>query len=229
MTKDISLVDGYGNLIKSESDILHTGDLDEVFDESVKEIFCVDTSWSMEEPINKGERTYKIELLKKAVEHYINNKMDKNTEKHMGLVKFDSEAAVCCGLSNDKQVLLNRVESLFARGSTNMADGLTLALQILGGLERQWTPRIILISDGQPQQRDRVWQVLDPKKGTNLIVDVIYIGAYADDFYRKFMKQIAAQHNGVYEEITNEAEFETKFLKVAERPLLSAGNPLLEE
>ena len=46
-----------------------------------------------------------------------------------------------------------------------------------------------------------------------------------DASYVEFMKKIASMTGGIFEQITSEKEFETKFLKVATRPLLAAGNP----
>lgn len=165
----------------------------------------------------------KINLLKKALERYIQDRFQKNPDSMLGLVSFESSAHVLIEMTNDEKELVRQVENIWTGGSTNMAMGMYRAINLIGRSKKNWIPRIVLMSDGAADNQDDVVDVISQYQDKRIIIDCIYIGAGGNDIYIEFLKQIAERTGGIFEQITSESEFEQKFLKVANRKLLGTG------
>ncbi len=203
-------------------------DFGELSDSCQMNVFALDVSGSMQSSIDsEGRGIQKIELLKKALERYINHRFEKHPDSRVGLVAFESHIHVMIEITDDVNELITEARGLTAGGSTAMHKGLQRAISMLNKNKGTHIPRIILISDGAPDSQEAVVDVIQQHRETRIIVDCIYIGATSewDSHYVEFMKKIADMTGGIFEQITSEKEFETKFLKVANRPLLAAGNP----
>jgi Mg-chelatase subunit ChlD len=193
--------------------------------------FLVDESGSMLDRIHGHESKNKMDLLKFCLERYIRRRFQKNPKSRVSLVAFESVARELVPLTDNEKEIIAAVQKLRPKRSTRMDEGLELAIKGLHAASEDWIPRIVLISDGAPDSMEAVVDVMDQYRDTRIIIDAIYIGE-VDNYnamYVEFMKEIAQRTGGVFETINNEATFEQKFLKVAERPLLGAGNPKQEK
>ena len=205
-------------------------DFGELSDSTQMNVFALDVSGSMQagvDPENRRGGMQKIELLKKALERYINHRFEKHPDSRVGLVAFESYIHVLIEVTDNVEELLAEARGLTAGGGTAMHKGLQRAISMLAKNKGTHIPRIILISDGAPDSPEAVADVLSQHRDKRVIVDCIYIGATSewDATYVDFMKKIADMTGGIFEQITSEKEFETKFLQVANRPLLGAGTP----
>lgn len=218
-----------GQDAKSAEDAVGDGlDFGELQDSTQMNVFTLDVSGSMEATVtDDGIGMKKIDLLKKALERYINNRFQKHPDSRVGLVAFESNVHVMIEITDDVNELIVEARGLTAGGSTAMHKGLTRAIQMLDANKGSYIPRIILISDGAPDNQDLVVDVINQHREKRIIVDCIYIGESSehDQYYIDFMKNIARITGGIFEQIRSEKEFELKFLKVANRPLLGAGDP----
>ena len=228
------IYDAYNKPIKSDpNDLISQGamDFDAMVSNFVLHVFCVDNSGSMWCPINDGERITKMELLKKAAtkyveHHYAEQKEREGDQSRMALINFETEASIRVPLTDNEMDITSSIQELQAMGSTNMASAMRLALDMLKQHDNEWfLPRIILISDGQPDSQDRVVDVVESHANQRVTIDCIYIGKDTEyqKSYVQFMKELARITDGMFEMITSAAEFEQKFLKVAERKLLGPG------
>ncbi len=75
-----------------------------------------------------------------------------DTENKVALVKFNSEATILSGFSNDKTAMLEMIDSIDIAGCTNYFDGLLKAEEVLEGYEREEDRELILLflTDGYP-------------------------------------------------------------------------------
>ena len=230
MTKDESLIVIPGQDAKDAQSAIaeEAFDFGETQSELQMNVFALDVSGSMQSSVSaEGHGMQKIELLKKALERYINQRFQKHPSSRVGLVAFESYIHVLIEITDNEQELIAEARGLTAGGGTAMHKGLTRAISMLDKNKGSYIPRIILISDGAPDSPEAVVDVIESNKEKRIIVDCIYIGERTeyDSNYIDFMKNIAKITGGIFEHITSEKEFEQKFLKVADRPLLGAGTP----
>ncbi len=70
----------------------------------------------------------------------------------IALVTFETNSEILSDFTNDKDALLELIENIYAIGGTNYNQGLTKALEILDGYERQNNRELILLflTDGYP-------------------------------------------------------------------------------
>lgn len=206
-------------------------DFSEFLDDIEQTVFLCDTSGSMSSPINAGEQTTKIELLKKSLDRYLERRFQKNAHSRVGLVAFETSVHVLVEITDNEAEIRKAVKGLHPMGSTRMHKGLQRAINLLKKTSRSWIPRIVLISDGMPDSQQAVVDVMDQYQHLRIVVDAIYIGPQSewDSVYVEFMRQLAIRTGGVFEMITGEADFQQKFLKVAERLLIGAGKPGKDE
>lgn len=223
---------------KTDEELILGGalDLDELADNIEQTVFLLDVSGSMRDPLDCDEYGYstsrdpentKIEMLKKALKRYIQTRFKKNPQSRVGMVVFHSRVNVVIDITDDEQELLLKASTLTVGGSTAMDRGLERAISLLKKSSKSWIPRIVLISDGMPDSQERVVNVIQNHQGTRIIIDTLYIGTITPrlETYVQFMREIAERTGGVFEHIANSKEFEQKFLQVANRPLLGAGQP----
>ena len=109
-------------------------------------ICIVDVSGSMDWSENK------IELVKDSLKYLVNLM---NEEDNLALVTFDSTARIINGLtqmtSENKTILLKKIDNLYADGGTNIYQGLLKALSLITNdfSNGQRIVSMILLSDGQ--------------------------------------------------------------------------------
>lgn len=225
---------------KTPEDLILDGalDLDELVDNIEQTVFLLDISssmngyitsddWSWDDP--PGSRETKISLLKKALSRYIRTRFEKKPDSRVGMVAFETNVHVLVDITDDEQELLRRAETLRGRGTTKMDKGLARAIGLLKKSSKSWIPRIVLISDGAPDNQKAVVRVIENNKHLRIIIDALYIGSEdeRDNMYIQFMRELAERTGGVFEQIASEEEFEAKLLGVANRPLLGAAKPQL--
>jgi hypothetical protein len=244
------ILDSQGNPVEKTLEEMIMGssgvDLGEMSQQHAMTVFLVDCSGSMNAYLDSGawdpnlgrytgrtaQSKTKLELMKKMVYKYIKNRFARNENSRLGLVKFESYADIIVEICSDEDELLSMVQGLQSGGSTQMAAGLRASIGLLKKAHGLGIPRIVLISDGVADSREDVIQAIEEEKDYVLTIDSIYIGREADHVWLEFMEKLAKITGGTFEKIENEQEFETKFLKAVNHPLLTSGrlgNALLED
>ena len=225
---------------KTTEDLILSGalDLGELVDNIEQTVFCLDISGSMAASVsgswNTGpEDPPKIKLLKKSLERYISNRFQKNPDSRVGLVAFESRVHMLIDITDDERALLKKAAALKPMGSTRMDKGLKKSILLLKKSSKNWIPRIVVISDGAPDSRSKVVEVIENNKNLRIIIDALYIGQENESWgglmHIEFMRELAERTGGVFEHISSKEEFDTKFLAVANRSLLTAGVPESKE
>jgi Ca-activated chloride channel family protein len=152
-------------------------------------VLLLDTSGSME-----GDS---IEALRKAA-HDLVDKMAPHD--HLAVITFDSTAQVVIPsteLTPDARVAaLDKIDSLKARGTTDMSDGLALALQqAAAGRVANSIDRIVLLGDGVPNDPAPLPTLIDQARAARISITTLGLGI---DFDEGLLGQMAMRTGGVY-------------------------------
>ena len=212
-----------------EQAILETGigSLEDFFDNFQYLCFVLDGSGSMSSPMMNGE-TPKFQLQKKVVLKYADDKIGvKAIGMKIGIVEFSDRAEVRLDGCSDLSTIRAAIARIYnIGGGTHAARGLKSAMAMLRkgrkGSE-ELIPRIILTSDGAVHDLYDCYECAEAAKKSEIVIDTIYIGEPDDLTHNEQLRRISEITGGVHEMITNEAEFEQKFLKVAARQI-TAGS-----
>ena len=130
----------------------------------------------------------------------------------MNLVTFDNTASLECNLSQSKYLVMNLVEGVEAEGGTNIASGLSVALDSLRAAAG--TRVVILLSDGydQSSSRSALEGILAEAAAADVVVytiglegcDESYLESIANRTGGQFiMAANTTQLNKIYREIQN--------------------------
>jgi len=145
------------------------------------------------------------EYMKKSFLSLLNKvKLSEETVK-IGVVTFATNAVLDSPLSNDKKSLQVAISNIYhSSGSTNMVDGLQLAVNELVNNGRPGFRKIIIIvSDGQPDYKQGVKQITDQLKWFDIKVYGMLVTA--DEYDEEFMKSISSVYlKSDYESLSEE-------------------------
>ncbi len=227
--KENGLVVTNRNLTKTEEeDILNRGlvDLSDFMDNFQYLCFVLDGSGSTHSRLDDNSQDSIVDLEKKVILNYVNKKIgEKAATMKIGIVEFDHKTKIHLHGSSD----LNEIKAAVSFIGS-MGGGTTISKGIRGGLtllkkNKDFTPRIVLTSDGEFGDSYDAVEACEQAKAAGIIIDTIYVGrgTAADHTYSDNLKKLSAITGGVHEEITSSADFEAKFLKVADRPLLGTS------
>jgi len=118
-------------------------------------VLCLDTSGSM--------AGFKLQQLKAAVLAYTNDMEQENLGGMIGIVEFGSNIGLRVSLTTNFSKIRNSTKNLTATGNTPMGKGLVIALKELAERGRiinlgriSIRPRLILMTDGAPDNREEV-------------------------------------------------------------------------
>ena len=108
-------------------------------------IFVVDTSGSME-----GD---KLEQVKIDSTNLINDILS-NTNNNVALIEFNSSATILSNFTNDKDLLINEINSLQVSNSTNYYNAFLKVDELLQGYQKQDNREVVMmfLTDGYPYE-----------------------------------------------------------------------------
>ena len=142
VTADISVSDKDYVLTKENLSVTDSGTeitdftLEQIEVSDLSLVFVLEKSGSM-----SGDR---IEKSKEAIKSCI-SQLESGAQ--MGLVSFESDSTLECGLTDSGTIVSGSVDGIEASGGTNISAGLATGVELLAG--RSGTKVIILLSDGQ--------------------------------------------------------------------------------
>jgi molecular chaperone DnaK len=105
----------------------------------------------------------------------------------IGLIQFASHAKLLCEPQTHVPIIASKVGRLVSGGSTNMTEGLTIAVEELssaGGYRA-----IVVVTDGMPDNQESALEVARGAK--EIGIDIIAIGT--DDADRDFLSKLASR------------------------------------
>lgn len=175
-----------------------------------------DCSGSMAEHVD-GANATKIELLKQAVDTYLQNCF--TGVNAVGVASFPEQAFA--SPSGDHSVVKGLIKELVADGGTPMADAMGYIHD-----NEQFT-HAVLISDGCANDSRAVIEVANQFKVKGITCDCVHIGH--DTSGETLLKEVAEITGGAYIKFTNVRAFATSFafLAPAKRAsLVAAKNPV---
>lgn len=182
-----------------------------------------DASGSMDGAAVESERSYarskgtfetKLDLLKKAVDSYLQN--CNCAINLVGVASFPEGAFA--SPSSDYTTLRQLVNTLTPDGSTPMADAMGYCF------ESEQFSHGVLISDGCPDNGPEVLSLAEQYKMKKITIDAVHIGN--DRSGESLMKRVAEITGGAYIKFTDVSSFAKafQFLAPAKRGFLQAHN-----
>ena len=151
--------------------------------------YVLDVSGSMQ-----GDR---IENAKSAINQSIMNVSD---DTEIALVSFESNAMIRSGLTTSKSRVIGVLNGLVASGGTNIASGISMAADVLAGVEG--TKVIILLSDGQDGNASMLPAALDKVAAED--INVHTIGLTGSD--KEYLSHISESSSGSFVSVDNSYE-----------------------
>jgi Mg-chelatase subunit ChlD len=126
----------------------------------------------------------KLQQVKKGVQDFAKDAFQK--DYLVGLISFETQVKHICEPTSDLDVIQKGLEMIYATGTTNMADAITLAHQHLKPFD---ATRVMLIAtDGKPDNELNAIKAGDVAKADK--IDIITIGT--DDADQAFLKILAS-------------------------------------
>lgn len=104
----------------------------------------------------------------------------------VGVIQFGSYAALICEPQREIAILRDKLQQMEIIGSTNMAEGIQLASEQLGGKEGPCV--IVIVTDGHPDSRQDAVRAAQQAKQRG--IDIITIGTKDAD--RRFLAELAS-------------------------------------
>lgn len=106
-------------------------------------VIILDTSGSM-----SGEPSA---AQKKAAKKFCQSVLAANGENHVAIVKLNTSSSIGLSFTNDIEKLTAYIDSIYARGGTNINQALTAANELFANVPEKAIKNIILCSDGLPE------------------------------------------------------------------------------
>ena len=133
-------------------------------------VLLIDCSGSMSDKIVQA-REGAMDFVKRAL----------GESASVGVVTFDSHAKLLAEPSLDLPTISRAIAEARIAGSTNMADGITLAERILG----EHSPRtIVLVTDGRPDDRDKALEASESARIRDVNIYCIGVDGADQEFLR---------------------------------------------
>ncbi len=171
--------------------------------EPVSSVLVMDASGSM----GYGS----LELAKKAARAWINGLPQ--TKAECAITCFDSKNYFIQDFTSNKALLLEKVNSLFASGSTDY-DAAFLHEQaggIIAASKGKYKRVIVLLSDGMPNYEPNTQEIIDQAKNNNITIYAVTLGMNPPDCLVK----IAEQTGGLcFRTDNSEADIESIYLRI---------------
>jgi Ca-activated chloride channel family protein len=137
----------------------------------------------------------------------------------VALVAFNIQSQTVANFQTHRSDALIRMQSLRADGSTNIHDGLALALDLLGAETKSHldiVQRIVLLSDGAHNTGSHPEQLLPRLRSQKVIVDTVAIGTSAGGEYDEaLLRRLAKESGGEFTLVRDVETLIQKYRKLA--------------
>jgi Mg-chelatase subunit ChlD len=152
-----------------------------------KSIIIIDRSGSMN---RKDYSPSRLQAAKDAAVEYVMTLVEQKTKSQIAVISFgdDAELAVPLTVINSCQLIVNGIRSISINGYTNIAAGLTQAMELLARCSDKHS-QIILLTDGYGSCNLSIPEKL--KREYKATIDVIGIGGSPNDVNESLLRQIA--------------------------------------
>jgi len=146
-------------------------------------VFAVDISWSMEGEKLDSAKTGVIENSRTLFDIYGGN-------CQIAVITFGTGAEKVCDPTSDLGVIESRVNTIAPSGTTQMDDGINLAMQYVSRAPSGWDRDIVLVTDGMPDT-DRTNKTLKAAdKARNDGINLCTLGIGSQDVDEDFLKKM---------------------------------------
>lgn len=186
-------------------------------------VMLLDASGSMLDAADgPGTRISKLQAAIEAARVLVENSIEGVTS--VGVIMFGSTTQVLSGMNRDLGSVLDRlhVGNVGVCGSTRMDRGLEAAVQELQGAKNP-VRRIILMSDGVPDDPMRTLEIAEEVSGKGIVIDTVAFGRDAD---LRFLEGVSGYSKGVTKSASSAKDLRLTFgqLDATTRGLLSSGD-----
>ena len=114
-------------------------------------VLCIDISRSMARKDIGG--VSRLDIIKEALVEFVEKKLKIDKRDRFSIVGFSTKAEIILQLTNDKENIFEKIQSLTPRGISGLGEGIAVSLNILSHeilQEGQNVNRVLILSDGKP-------------------------------------------------------------------------------
>jgi hypothetical protein len=114
-------------------------------------VLCIDISRSMARK-DIGEIS-RLDIIKEALVEFVEKKLKIDKRDRFSIVGFSTNAEIILQLTNEKERIVEKIQSLTPRGISGLGEGIAVSLNILSHeilQEGQNVNRVLILSDGKP-------------------------------------------------------------------------------
>lgn len=133
------------------------------------------------------------------------NKMGSKDQK-LSIVAYSSGANIVTSITDNKDVLINGVNSLASGGGTNIPSGIEAGISSLAG--SRGSKAIILLTDGQDGNSGAMSQAIEQALQNNVVIFTVGLG----DVNNEYLSGIASLTGGKYIRASNSTELEDIYI-----------------
>jgi Mg-chelatase subunit ChlD len=163
----------------------------------VTTVLVVDHSGSMKEKANASDQRSKIEALRTAASRFVElMRRDAKTT----LQPFSSEVDTPDDFTDNKSLLIQRIEKLQPEGGTSLYDAAYAGLETLAAARRQGRNAVVVLTDGRdeaPGSRVPDQIVIDRAKALGFPLYMLGLGQ-KEEINEKVMRRMAEETGGKY-------------------------------
>ena len=142
---------------------------------------------------NSGSMSSAMSIAKDACRKLVNDMIDTNVHR-IAFITFESFIDKLCGLTHNKYDVINSINGVYAKGSTDMAGAIDAAFYELKMSNNKHL--VILVTDGAPDSKPSTALAAEKLKASG--ATLVCIGAgYGVDY--DFLRKIASGHENCYE------------------------------
>jgi VWFA-related protein len=164
---------------------------------NVTTVLVLDHSGSMKEKADASDQRTKIEALRTAASRFVDlMRRDAKTT----LQPFSSEVEIPDDFTDNKQLLIRRIEKLEPEGGTSLYDAAYAGLETLAAAHRPGRNAVVVLTDGRdedPGSRVSDRLVIDRAKALGFPLYMLGLG-HKEEINEKVMRRMAEETGGKY-------------------------------
>jgi Mg-chelatase subunit ChlD len=177
-------------------------------------MLLIDTSGSMMDYISGIQ---KMNAAKNAVREFIRSKFLMGQDDRIGIVSFGEYATLIERYSTNYEHLENRIDALTPNGATAMFEGMTKAIDSLGG--GGGARRIVLLTDGMPTTTGKmaILNLARQAAAKRIVIDTVGVGTPFDfmSYDEMLLRRIASITGGTFRRVLDVGQLSEEFRNLA--------------
>jgi hypothetical protein len=160
-------------------------------------VVLIDASRSM---MRKDFKPDRITVALHTVKNFIHTKFLIDPKDRIAILSFGDDIRKLSSFSYEEEKLIHSLDKLKISGNSQFTDGIAFSLQILVNEMRKLggkNNRILIITDGNPENSQKMQKLVEIAKGLHIFIDVCQYGI-AETISESFFKKACNDTRGEY-------------------------------